>query len=142
MWLSLSRLVGVISPLPILIACASGGATARDANVITAPELSRSRAANAYDAIRQIRPELLRIRDPGSVVYFRTNRPVVAVDNTVVGGIEVLQAMPRDTVARIEYVSPWKARKLYGSTFGNGVMLIETRSGSGAEPADHQGASR
>ena len=68
MWLSLPRLVGVLSPFPILIACASAGA--RDANVITAPELSRSKAPTAYDAIRQIRPEMLRTRDPGTVVYF------------------------------------------------------------------------
>jgi hypothetical protein len=140
--LSLSRFVGAISPLPILIACASGGATGRDANVITAPELSGSRATNAYDAIREIRPELLRSRDPGSVVYFRANRPAVAVDNVVVGGIEVLRAMPLDTVARIEYVNAWKAAKRYGSTFGNGVMLIETRSVSEAELPDRESASR
>jgi hypothetical protein len=142
MRLSLARLVGAISPVPILIACASGGVTARDANVITAPELSRSGAANAYDAIRHIRPELLRTRDPGSVVYFRANRPAVAVDNVIVGGIEVLRAMPLDTVARIEYVSAWKAAKRYGATFGNGVMLIETRSVSEAGPPDRQSASR
>ena len=139
MWLTLSRLVGAISPLPILLACASGGV---DANIITAPELSRSRATNAYDAIRRIRPELLRTRDPGSVVYFRPNRPLVAVDNTLVGGVEVLRAMSIDSVARIEYVSPWKAAKLYGSTFANGVMLIETRSLSEAGLADGQSASR
>src|SRR5262245_2893438 len=55
MWPTLPRLVGALSPLPILLACASGGA---QANVITAPELSRSSAANAYDAIRRVRPEM------------------------------------------------------------------------------------
>jgi hypothetical protein len=137
MWLSLSRLMGVLSPLPILLACASGGG--RDPNVITAPELSSSRATNAYDAIRQIRPELLRTRDPGALVYFKASRPVVAVDNTLVGGVEVLRAMSLDKVARIEYVSGWKAAKRYGSTFGNGIMLIETRPDSEAE---QQSASR
>ena len=139
MWPSLSRLVGAVSPLSILIACASGGATARDANVITAPELSRSGATNAYDAIRQIRPELLRTRDPGSLVYFKANRPAVAVDNTLVGGVEVLRALPLDTVAQIEYVSAWKAVKRFGLSLENGVMLIETRSVSEAE---RQSASR
>jgi len=133
MWLSFPRLVGALSPLPILIACATSGATGHDPNVITAPELSSSRATNAYDAIRQIRPEMLRTRDPGTLVYFKASRPVVAIDNTLVGGIEVLQAMSLDKVARIEYVSGWKAAKRYGQTFGNGVMLIETRPGSEAE---------
>ena len=79
MWLSLPRLVGVLSPFPILLACASAGA--RNANVITAPELSRSKAPTAYDAIRQIRPEMLRTRDPGAIVYFKARQPAVAVDH-------------------------------------------------------------
>jgi hypothetical protein len=132
MWLSLPRLVGALSPLPILIACASGGTTA---NVITAPELSRSRATSAYDAIRQIRPELLRTRDPGALVYFKASQPLVAVDNTLVGGVDVLRAIPVNKVARIEYVNAWKAAKMYGSGFGNGIMLIETRPGSEPELA-------
>ncbi len=130
MWLNLPRLVGVLSPLPILIACAAG---ARDANVITAPELSRSEARNAYDAIRQIRPEMLRTRDPGAVVYFKARQPLVAVDNTLVGGIEVLRTLPTGKVARIEYVDSWVAAKRYGTGFGNGVMLIETRADSEPE---------
>lgn len=142
MWLSLPRLVGALAPLPILLACASGGATARDPYVITAPELSRSRAANAYDAIRQIRPELLRSREPGSLVYFTASRAVVAVDNAVVGGIDALRALPLQSVARIEYINGWKAAEKYGWAFGNGVMLVQTRSDSTPEVADRQNASR
>lgn len=130
---SLLRLVGALSPFSILIACASAGA--QDANVITAPELSRSTARNAYDAIRQIRPEMLRTRDPGTIVYFKARQPAVAVDNTLVGGVEVLRTVPTDTVARIEYVNPWLAAKRYGTGFGNGVMLIETRADSAPEIA-------
>ena len=133
MWLSFPRLVAALGPLPILVACASSGL---DRNVITAPELSRSRATSAYDAIRQIRPELLRARDPGALVYFRASRPLVAVDNTVVGGVEVLRAIPVAKVARIEFVDGWKATKAYGSGFGNGVMLIETRPDSHPKLAD------
>jgi hypothetical protein len=131
MWLSLPRLVGVLSPFPILIACASAGA--HDANVITAPELSRSKAPNAYDAIQQIRPEMLRTRDPGAMVYFKARQPVVAVDYTLVGGVEVLRTLPTGKVARIEYVDSWVATKRFGPGFGDGVMLIETRADSAPE---------
>src|SRR5262245_11536569 len=124
MWLSLPRLVGVLSTLPILVGCASAGA--QDANVITAPELSRSQARNAYQAILQIRPEMLRTRDPGTIMYFKTRQPVVAVDNKLVGGVEVLRTLPTGTVARIEYVNSWVAAKRYGTGFENGVLLIET----------------
>jgi hypothetical protein len=140
MWLNLPRLVGVLSPFPILIACASAGA--RDANVITAPELGRSKARNAYDAIRQIRPEMLRTRDPGTVVYFKARQPAVAVDNTLVGGVEVLRTLPTGKVARIEYVNSQLAAKRYGTGFGNGVMLIETRADSAPEFAAGRSNSR
>ena len=138
MWLGLPRLVGVLSPFPILIACAG----ARDANVITAPELSRSEAGTAYDAIRQIRPEMLRTRDPGMIVYFKARQPVVAVDNTLVGGVEVLRTLSTGKVARIEYVNSWVAAKRYGAGFGNGLMLIETRGNAAPELAAGSSGSR
>ena len=140
MWLSLPRLVGVLSQFPILVACASTGAS--NANVITAPELGHSKAPNAYDAIRQIRPEMLRTRDPGTMVYFKARQPLVAVDNTLVGGVDVLRTLPTDKVARIEYVNSWLAAKRYGTGFGNGVMLIETRADSAAEFAAGPSNSR
>src|SRR4051794_361879 len=72
-----TRLAGAFSPLLILLACASGGA---QANMITAPELSRSRAANAYDAIRRVRPEMLRNRDAGGLLFFQPRSAALAVD--------------------------------------------------------------
>jgi hypothetical protein len=135
MWLTFPRLIGALSPLPLLLACASGGAMARDANVITAPELSRSRAANAYDAIRRVRPEMLRSRDPGSVVFFKASRPAVAIDDSLAGGVEVLRAIPVVEVARIEYVSAWQAATRFGSTFGDGIVLVAKRPGSVPELA-------
>ena len=126
MWFTLPRLVGVLSPLPILIACASSGA--HDANVITAPELDRSRAVSTYDAIRRIRPEMLRNRDSGGLLFFRPRNPVVAVDDSIAGSVEVLRAMPVDRVARIEYVSAWKTAKRYGSEFPNGILLVTKRT--------------
>ena len=140
MSLSLPRLSAVLSQLPIFIACASAGTS--NANVITAPELSHSTARNAYDAIRQIRPEMLRTRDPGTMVYFKARQPLVAVDNTVVGGVDVLRTLPTDKVARIEYVNSWLAAKRYGTGFGNGVMFIETRADSAAEFAAGPSNSR
>jgi hypothetical protein len=133
MWLNFSRITAALAPLPILLACASSGV---DPNVITAPELSRSKATSAYDAIRQIRPEMLRTRDPGTLVYFKASRPLVAVDNDLVGGVEQLRVIPVSKIARIEFVNPWKAAQRYGSGFGNnGIMLIETQPDSHAELA-------
>ena len=143
MCLSFPRLVGILSPLLILIGCASAGA--HDANVITAPGLGRSKARSVYDAIQQIRPEMLRSRDPGTVMYFKARQPLVAVDNTLAGGVEVLRTLPTGKVARIEYVNSWVAAERYGTGFGangNGVMLIETRADSAPKFAAGPSGSR
>jgi len=128
MWTTVPRLVGASFLFPVLFACASCGARLQDPNVITAPELAQSGAANAYDAIRRLRPEMLRSRGSGTLNYFAVRSPLVAVDNTLVGGVEVLRTMDIDHVARIESVSPWLAAQRYGSTFVNGVVLVTQRS--------------
>lgn len=127
MWTSVPRLVGAIALFPALFACASG-ARLQESNVITAPELARSRAANAYDAIRRLRPEMLRTRGSGTLTYFAVRTPAVAVDDTLVGGLEVLRTLDIEHVTRIESVSPWLAAKRYGSTFGDGIVLVTQRS--------------
>ncbi len=126
-----SKLAGALSSLPILLACVSGVATAQDANVITAPELAGSRAENTYQAIRHIRPELFRSRDNGSLMLFNAQRPAVAVDNTLVGGIEVLRTIPVDQVVHVEYISAQKAANRYRTTFQDGLLLVQTRDSSG-----------
>jgi hypothetical protein len=133
MRLTISKLAGAIAPLPILLACASGGAISRDLNVITAPELAHGGAGSTYDAIRHIRPEMLRSRDPGSLMLFKTLNPAVAVDNKVFGGVEALRAIPADQVARLEYVSASKAANRYGRTFKDGIVLVQTRDSSGSQ---------
>ena len=126
-----SKLAGALSPLPILLVCASGVATAQDPNVITASELAGSRAENTYQAIRHIRPELFRSRDNGSLMLFNAQRPAVAVDNTLVGGIEVLRTIPVDQVVHVEYISAQKAANRYRTTFQDGLLLVQTRDSSG-----------
>lgn len=127
MWTTIPRLVGAIALLPALFACASG-ARLQESNVITAPDLAQSGAANAYDAIRRLRPEMLRSRGSGTLTYFAVRSPAVAVDGTLVGGLEVLRKLDIKHVARIESVSPWLAAKRYGSTFGDGIVLVTQRS--------------
>jgi hypothetical protein len=124
---TLSRLGITMAPVSLLLACASGG-MANAPTVITAPELSQSRAANVYDAIRRVRPEMLRTREPGTVIFFEASRSAVAVDDSLAGGVGVLRAIPVDQVARIEYLSPWQAEKKYGPGFGHGLVLVSRRA--------------
>jgi hypothetical protein len=131
MRLTFSKLAGALSPLPILLACASGGATAQAPNVITAPELAGSQVGSTYQAIRRIRPELFRSRDNGSLMLFNARKPAVAVDNTLVGDIEVLRTIPVDQVAHLEYIGARKAANRYGMTFRDGILLVQTRGSFG-----------
>jgi hypothetical protein len=131
MRLTFSKLAGALLPVPILLACASGVATGQVSNVITAPELAGSQAGSTYQAIRHIRPEFLRARDNGSLMLFNTRRPAVAVDNTLVGGIDVLRTIPVDQVVHLEYISARKAANRYGMTFRDGIVLVQTRGSSG-----------
>ena len=126
-----SKLAGALSPLPILLVCASGVATAQDPNVINASELAGSRAENTYQAIRDIRPELFRSRDSGSLMLFRVRQPAVAVNNTLVGGVEALRSIPVDQVTQLEYLSAWEAGNRYGETFRDGILLVQTQDGPG-----------
>src|SRR5436190_19260113 len=112
MRLTLPKLAAALSPLSILLGCASGGA-GQASTVITAPELAGRRAGSTYQAILHIRPELLRSRDGGSLMLFQARRPAVAVNNTLVGGVDALRSIPADQVTQLEYVSAWKAGKRY-----------------------------
>ena len=126
-----SKLAGALSPLPILLVCASGVATAQGPNVITASELAGSRAENTYEAIRRIRPEFLRSREPGSLMLFEVRHPAVAMNNTLVDGVEALRSIPVDQVTRLEYLSAWEAGNRYGMTFRDGIVLVQTRDTPG-----------
>jgi hypothetical protein len=130
MWLTFPRLVGALSPILILSGCGFGAATAGNQNVLASPALKHSKAASTYDAIRQMRPEMLRSRGSGSLMLFAPRQPAVAIDNVIVGGPEALRAIPVSEVDRIEYVNSWKAAKQYGLKLRDGLVLVTRRTGS------------
>ena len=110
MRLTVSKL-RALAPLPILLAGAFGSATGQASSVVTASELATHQGGSTYQAILHIRPELFRSRDEGSLMLFNARSPAVAVDNTLVGGIEVLRTIPVDQVVRLQYISAEKAAK-------------------------------
>jgi hypothetical protein len=123
MWHTFIRLAAGLS-VPVLLAGAAEPAAAQDRVVITAPELARSGASTVYDAIRRLRPQLLRARPSGYLLYFTERRPLVAVGEEVKGGLEVLQAMPVGEVAQVEYIDARGARQRYGMEVADGLVLV------------------
>ena len=125
MWNTVIRLAAGLS-VPVLLAGAVQPAAAQDRVVITAPELARSGASTIYDAIRRLRPQLLRARPSGYLLYFTERRPAVAVNEEVKGGLEVLQDMPIGEVAQVEYIDARGAKQRYGIEMADGLVLVVT----------------
>ena len=123
MWHTFIRLAAGLS-VPVLLAGAAEPAAAQDRVVITAPELPRSGASTVYGAIRRLQPQLLRARPSGSMLYFSERRPVVAVDEEVKGGLEVLQDMPVGEVALVEFIDARGATQRYGIEAADGLVLV------------------
>jgi hypothetical protein len=123
MWHTIIRLAAGLS-VPVLLAGAAEPAAAQDRVVITAPELAQSGASTVYDAIHRLRPQLLRARPSSFLMYFSERRPVVAVDEKVKGGLEVLQDMPVGEAALVEYLDARGAKQRYGIEVADGLVLV------------------
>ncbi|MDE3128916.1 MAG: hypothetical protein KGL38_12975 [Gemmatimonadota bacterium] len=122
-----------------LAACAgtagrAAGGPAPDPNVITLAELQRASAANAYDAIQQVRPSMLRPRlaaESSSISAAQRNSDDYAVhvylDDNRLGDISSLRGVPLSTIREIRYLDPSRAMQRFGSGNPGGVILLVTR---------------
>ncbi len=135
------RTVMVLAGGLALAACAStgtGGGRAAgpppDPNVITLTELEHANAANAYDAIQQIRPSMLRPRlaaESSSISAAQRNSDDYAVhvylDDNRLGDITSLRGVPLSTIGEIRYLDPAHAMQRFGSGNPGGVILLVSR---------------
>ena len=103
---------------------ASAPATRRD--ILERAEIARGQWANAYEAIRSLRPQWLRVRgrdtitgDPGTVQ--------VLLDDVRLGGPESLRTLPVSGVAYIQFLDGITASQRWGTGYGNGAIFISTR---------------
>jgi hypothetical protein len=114
------------------IGCASGGAatsaTAPSGNrdLLLREEMDKGQWANAYEAVRNLRPQWLRVRgrdtitgDPGGVQ--------VLLDDVRLGGVEVLRTLPISGVVYFQFVDGISASQRWGTGFGNGAIFVSTR---------------
>ncbi len=119
----------LIAAVALSAGCASAGGSARadavergSSNVITQAEIERSGATTAMQAIRQIRPSMLRTNaitiqgaDPGVVVYS---------DGMKLGGTETLDQLSVSDIKRIEYLSATDATQRFGTGHPHGAILL------------------
>lgn len=113
----------------VAVACAppSNPGNTRDSNVITREELSASKSLNAYDAIKNLRPNFLRARGTNTFDPVVSTEPTVYVDGQRFGDITNLRSMSVDLIAEIRLLRASDATIKYGTNHTTGVIEVTTR---------------
>lgn len=105
-------------------ACATGGSsspTARsNSDIIGLEELRSVETVSAYDAISRLRPRWLRSRVPGQ-------DPVVMMNGSQLGGLDVLRNVQVSMLTEIRYRNGRDATTLYGTGFGGGTIEMKSQ---------------
>ena len=111
-----------------------------DPDLITADQLLRSKATNAYDVIATIRPQMFTAHGAPTTRGQQPSTPgrqalpvVVYIDNVKVGPVEELKALGRLDVREIRYLSPRVATDRWGEHHAGGVIYVTTLQGLGPD---------
>jgi hypothetical protein len=95
-------------------------------DLLVREEIEKTQWANAYDLVRNLRPQWLRVRgrdtitgDPGGVQ--------VVLDDVRIGGVEALRTMPVSGVTYLQWLDGITASQRWGTGFGNGAIFVSTR---------------
>ena len=114
--------------LVISSACATpytGDPSPIGSDVLLAPEIVQSRVIDTYQAVTQLRPQFLKVRDPLIPTLARKGLRVF-LDDVDLGGVDALRTIPIDQVTAIRYISASDAQLRWGSDLPNGVILVST----------------
>jgi hypothetical protein len=112
----------------VVAACSTGsGRTPRPgatSTLITRDELSRVPAMNALEAIRSLRPDMLRNRGQTSFLTNTGGEPVVYLDERRMGSLSALQNISVQNVMEIRYYSGTEAHQKWGSGHSSGAIQV------------------
>jgi hypothetical protein len=126
MWRSLI----IASALLVASACqpsstiSTSAAPARD--VLFAQEIASARVMDAYEAVTQLRPEFLKRRGVSLSSPVSRGGIRVYLDNTEMGGVDILRTIPIDQVTTIRYLNASEASFRWGANHTGGVILVST----------------
>ena len=98
-----------------------------DPQLITADEISFSRAMTAYDAIQHLRGNFLHLRGAANFLGLSSPYPTVYVDGMRYGSIDALRSIPAVQIATIRLYRAWDAETRYGNGNTGGVIAVTTR---------------
>jgi hypothetical protein len=129
--------------LPGLLACSHVRGSGkpledRQGKVISAAEIEKSGARNAWDALRRAgthlrltegargEPGTVRKRGAGSMVL--SNAPTVVLDGVLLVDFRTLIEVPAVIIEEIRILNGVDGTARYGTGSGNGVIVVTTRS--------------
>lgn len=95
-------------------------------DAITRVEITKSQALNAYDAIRILRPNMLRERGKVTIRGNDIREPLVYVDNQRMGGINFLRDISVTEIFEIRYHTAAQAQIRWGNGHPQGVIQVVT----------------
>lgn len=122
-----SRLA-LISVLAVSLACASGGAATtsgrQDSSLITRAQITQYQYRNAFDAVQALHANWLTVKGTDS---FRNPSQIwVYLNETRMGGVEVLRDIAAPTIASIKHYDGIAASAKWGLDHGQGVVQVWT----------------
>jgi hypothetical protein len=137
--------------IALSVSCGSGQAPLRSApspeggRLITAEQIARTSATNAWDIIKQSgalsiketysgEPARLVSRRGRSSIYLTdSDTPLVVLDGAVLSDFRMLKQVPAQAIETIRILSRAQGALQYGTNVGGGVILIATKGiGNGA----------
>ena len=103
----------------------------RPSDQILPSELRLVSGRTAADAVRQLRPEFLRVA-PTRTINGQPVLPSVYLDGRPAGGLDALGTIPLLPVVEIRYVTAVAAKSVFGSycDCAGGVIVVRTRAGT------------
>src|SRR5262245_40572167 len=128
------KYVSRVYPLLLLAALGCASATAskssdqprEERNRITAAQLEKITANNAYDAVRLLHPEWMDNRGVNTINAEPTTAAVY-VDGSRVGDLEYLRNVQLNSIAEIKYLNAAEASNRYGMGLARGVIEVITK---------------
>ena len=116
-----------LSACSAAIATQSGERPVRSSDVLTPAEISGTGVTDAYEAIQRFRPLYLnRLRDMGGPSGSQSLLTVY-MNDTRLGGVDMLRTVPLDAVRSIQYLSAAEATYRWGPKQPGAVIFISTR---------------
>ena len=103
-----------------------GGVATGNMDVLSADEIVKSGATDAFQAIRMLRPSFLQTRGRTSILRTEEAEPSVYIDDRPFGGPAALRDVPVVQIVDIRYFSPAQAQMRWGSGNSAGAILVRT----------------